>query len=105
MLAARTEGEEDGTCSEVKNSGKIGQVAHHIGPGGNEAGEVSVGFAGPDVEAAFCGVSRGELEDRGGETDEETAQREDPDDEGARSCGAGGCDPAHAESTDDVEEG
>jgi len=105
VRAVGAEGEEDGACSEVEDGGKVGQVGHHVCPGGDEAGEISVGFAGPDVEAAFGGVSRGELEDGGGERDEESEEGEEPDGDGAGSgCGCGG-DPADGESADDVEEG
>jgi len=105
MLAAGSEGEEYRACSEVEDGGKVGQVGHHVGPGGDEAGEVSEGLAGPDVEAAFGGVSGRELEDRGGERDEESEEGEEPDGDGAGAGSGCGGDPADGESADDVEEG
>ncbi len=103
-LCAGAEGKERGGRAEVKHAGEEGQIAHPVGPGGDEAGEIAEGLAGPDVEAAFFGMARGELHDAGREGNEEADERGDPDDQDAGAGGGGGGRPAHAEDDDHVEE-
>jgi hypothetical protein len=103
-VSARAEGEEHRGGSEVKHAGEEGQVAHPVSPGADEAGEVAEGLAGPDVDAAFFRMARGEFHDRAGKGDEEAEERGHPDDEYAGTGAGGGCDPAYAEHDDHVEE-
>ena len=96
--------EEDIAGGEVENGGEVGEVADPVHPGGEEAGLFAKGDLGPDVEAAFGGVARGEVDDGEGEGDVEKEPREEPDDERGRAVAGGGGDPAEADAGDDVEE-
>jgi len=78
-LRAGTKGIEDRSGAEVKEAGKKRQIGHPVGPGGDEAGEVTEGLAGPDVEAAFFRMPLGEFHDGGRKRDEETEEGADPD--------------------------
>ena len=103
-LGAGAEGEERGGCAEVEDAGEKGKIAHPVRPGANETGEIAEGLAGPDVDAAFLRIARGEFHDAGGERDEETGEGSDPNDEDAGAGGGGGGRPADAEDDDDVEQ-
>ena len=98
------EGKECGSRAEVEDGGKEGEIAHPVSPGADEAGEVAEGFAGPDVDAAFFRMARGEFHDAGGEGDEKEEERGDPDNEDAGAGSGRGGGPADAEHDDDIEQ-
>jgi len=103
-LGAGSEGEERGGGAEVEDAGEEGEIAHPVGPGAEEAGEIAEGFTGPDIDAAFFRMAGRELHDAGGERDEEADEGGDPDEEDAGAGSGGGGGPADAEDDDHVEQ-
>ena len=59
---------------------------------------------GPDVEAAFGGIARREMDYGQGERNVEEQPAGKPDYEGGGAVAGGGGDPAEADAGDDVEE-
>ena len=104
MLPGRLPHEEHVAGGEVEHGREVRQIAGPVRPGRHEAGEISEGAFAPDVEPAFVGIARRKLEHRERQRRVETEPRSDPDDDGTRSGGSGGRDPAQADAGDHVEQ-
>ena len=103
MLGARSD-KKQAAGGEVEHRGEVRKIAHPIGPRCHKAGKFAVGFAGPDVEAAFLRIAGRKLEYAAGEGKEEPKKGQHPYRDGRLSRGGRGRDPAQAEAADDIEE-
>src|ERR1700733_4847791 len=61
LLAVR-ECEQQTACAEVEHPREVREITHPIGPGSEEAGEVSERTLSPNVKAALLWIARGEFE-------------------------------------------
>ena len=88
---------------EIEHGGKVGQVAGPVDPAGEECREVAEGALGPEVQAAFLRIARGEFHDAQRQRNEDGEQADDPDDDGTGADAGGDRDPAQAQGGDHVE--
>ena len=96
--------EENVAGGEIEDGGEVREVAGPVSPGGHEAGEVSEGAFAPDVESAFAGIAGRKFENGKGERRVEAEPGANPDDNGTRTGGGGGGDPAQADAGNHVKQ-
>src|SRR6202020_1219979 len=89
---------------KIEHRREIGQVASPVRPGGNEAGEIAKSTFAPDVNSAFVGIARRELDYRERQRRVENKPRADPDDDGTGAGRGRRRNPAQADAGDHVEQ-
>src|ERR1700741_3389054 len=89
---------------KVEDCREVGKVAGPVGPGGDEAGEISESAFAPDVESTFTGIARGEFQHRQRKRRVKSEPGADPDQDRAGTSGGSGGDPAQADAGDNVEQ-
>jgi len=96
--------EEDVAGGEIEDGGEVGEIADPVHPGGEKAGLFAESNFSPNVEAAFGGIARREMDYGESKRNVEEEPGGEPDGEGGRAVAGGGGDPAEADAGDYVKE-
>src|SRR5437660_6185841 len=88
---------------KIKNGWKIWQIACPVCPGGHESGKIAKGVFAPNVQSAFVGIPRRELDDRERKRRVEEKPGPDPNCDRTWPGGGSGGNPTQADAGNNVE--
>ena len=92
-------------ADEVEHDGRhVEHVVGPVAPAGEESVEVAEDFFGPEIDAAFAGITVGEFDDGDALRPEEKDEGDDPEPDGDAAVGGDGRDDVEVEDGDDEEE-